>query len=141
MTWWSAIPILGKVVEQTLSVIDKSIEDKDKANELKIALTESLDKADKAEYMAIVNAQRDVLVAEISGESWLQRNWRPLLMMICIVIVANNYIIYPYLSFFTEKTVVLELPPDLWALMKIGVGGYIASRGGEKITKIWKGGI
>ncbi len=84
-------------------------------------------------------AQRDIIVAEAKGDSWLQRNWRPLLMICVIAIIANNYIFVPYLSAFTDKVQVLELPKGLWALLNIGVGGYIASRGGEKISKIRKG--
>ena len=42
-----------------------------------------------------------------------------------IVIVANNYILYPYLSIFTDRVRVLDLPDRLWTLMEIGVGGYI----------------
>ena len=101
-------------------------------------MTLALDKADKKEFTDILDAQKAVIVAEVQGESWLQRNWRPLLMLVCIIIVANNFILHPYLSMFTEYSTALELPPDLWALMKLGVGGYIASRGAEKGLKIWK---
>ena len=87
----------------------------------------------------LVSAQRDIIVAEAKGESWLQRNWRPLLMICIIAIIANNYILVPYLSAFTDKVTVLDLPKGLWALLNIGVGGYIASRGGEKISKTMKG--
>lgn len=54
-------------------------------------------------------------------------------MPVVIVIVANNYIIYPYLSIFTDKVRVLDLPDRLWQLMEIGVGGYILGRTAEKI--------
>jgi hypothetical protein len=40
---------------------------------------------------------------------------------------------------FTDTAVILELPQDLYDLMKIGVGGYIVGRSGEKIVKEWKG--
>ena len=77
-------------------------------------------------------------MAEAKGESWLQRNWRPILMLTIVAIVANNYLIYPYLSLFTEKAMVLELPERLWNLMTLGVGGYIAGRSAEKIIDRWK---
>jgi hypothetical protein len=32
----------------------------------------------------------------------------------------------------------LVLPPDMWALLKIGVGGYIVGRSGEKIARSLK---
>ena len=68
----------------------------------------------------------------------MQRNWRPILMLTIVAIIANNYLIYPYLSLFTPKALVLDLPSQLYTLMEIGVGGYIVGRSGEKIAKTWK---
>lgn len=79
-----------------------------------------------------------VIIAEAQGGSWLQRNWRPLLMMIFGVIVANNYIIAPYLGALFNFSVELEIPPDMWGLLKLGVGGYIVGRSAEKGIKLWK---
>jgi len=87
----------------------------------------------------LTEAQRDIITAEAEGESWLQRNWRPLLMSIFGVIIANNYILNPYLSAIFSVDIMLDIPPDMWQLLKIGIGGYIASRGGEKGVSIWKG--
>lgn len=81
----------------------------------------------------LIDAQREIIVAEAKGESWLQRNWRPILMLTIVAIVANNYLLFPYMSLFTTKTVILELPEKLWSLMQIGVGGYVLGRSGEKI--------
>ena len=55
------------------------------------------------------------------------------------LIIANNFIIYPYASLFTDKAVMLDTPQDLWDLIKIGLGGYIVGRSGEKIAKEFKG--
>jgi len=85
---------------------------------------------------AVTKARSNVIIAEAKGASWLQRNWRPMLMLTIIVIVANNYILYPYLSIFTDKVHVLELPDKLWALMEIGVGGYILGRTAEKVKGV-----
>ena len=54
-------------------------------------------------------------------------------MVTIVAIVANNFLIFPYLSLWTDKVVMLELPRELYALMTVGVGGYIASRGAEKV--------
>jgi hypothetical protein len=32
----------------------------------------------------------------------------------------------------------LEIPPDMWDLLKIGLGGYVVSRGVEKTMKEYK---
>jgi hypothetical protein len=59
-------------------------------------------------------------------------------MLTIVAIVANNYIIYPYLSLFTDRAMILELPEKLYNLMTIGVGGYIVGRSAEKSLAIWK---
>lgn len=112
----------------------------DAAIKLREAITGDLPPEKKAELelryaeldKAITEARSNVIMAEAQGQ-WLQRNWRPLLMLVIIVIVANNYILYPYLSIFTDKVRVLDLPDRLWTLMEIGVGGYILGRTAEKI--------
>jgi hypothetical protein len=85
-----------------------------------------------------LEAQSSIVVAEAKGH-WLQRNWRPMLMLLFGVIVANNYVVYPYLSMFTDKAVMLPIPEDLWDLLKLGVGGYIVGRSAEKVAEKWKG--
>jgi len=59
-------------------------------------------------------------------------------MLTIVAIVANNYIFFPYASFFTAKVTMLVLPEHLWSLLKIGVGGYIVSRGAEKVATTLK---
>ena len=86
----------------------------------------------------VLEAQQAVTLAEAQGKSWLQRNWRPTLMMVIIAIIANNYLLFPYLSLFTNKVKMLELPNELFTLLSIGVGGYIVGRSGEKIAQSLK---
>lgn len=89
----------------------------------------------------VVNAKKDIIVAEAKGESWMQRNWRPTLMLVIVAIVANNYLLAPYIGlFFPDKVLTLDLPGELFNLMSIGVGGYVVGRSGEKIVNKWKKG-
>ncbi|WP_053228477.1 3TM-type holin [Spirochaeta cellobiosiphila] len=87
----------------------------------------------------VLKAQRDVLVAEAQGQSWIQRNWRPCLMMVIIAIIGNNYVLLPYLSLVLGKAPKMEMPPELFNLLSIGVGGYVVGRSGEKIALNLKG--
>ncbi|MDP9202352.1 MAG: holin family protein [Gemmatimonadota bacterium] len=73
--------------------------------------------------------QASVIVAEAKSESWLARNWRPITMLVFVSIVAFNYVVAPL---FQVK--LLDLPPDMWQLLKIGIGGYIGARTGEKVV-------
>ena len=77
---------------------------------------------------ALTDAQAKVITAEITSQSWLARNWRPILMLTFTFIVAWNYIVVPIVG-----ATAAAIPPDMWTLMKIGVGGYIVGRSGEKI--------
>jgi len=83
----------------------------------------------------LTDAQAKVITAEITSQSWLARNWRPILMLTFTFIVAWNYIIVPIVG-ATAATI----PPDMWTLMKIGVGGYIVGRSAEKGIASWKNG-
>ena len=85
-------------------------------------------------YIEIEKLKAGVIEAEMSG-NWLQRSWRPILMMSLVVIVVNNYILFPY---FPETLTMLDLPDELWNLLTIGVGGYVAWRSIEKAVKIYK---
>lgn len=83
----------------------------------------------------LVQAQAGNIQAEAKSDSWLAANWRPILMLTFTFIVAMNYAILPIVSWFGVHQAPLVLPTDMWDLLKIGVGGYIVGRSGEKITR------
>lgn len=87
-----------------------------------------------------LKSQMQVVLAEAAGESWLQRNWRPILMLTIVAIVANNYLIAPYLSAMFGVGLTLPLPEALWNLMTLGVGGYIAGQTAERGISSWQSG-
>ena len=140
VAWLEAIPIVGRVFDGLIGLVDEAVEDKDQANQLKADLTKVFENADLAKFSTLLQSQARVVLGEVQGQSWMQRNWRPVLMLTIVAIVANNYIIYPYLSLFTDKAVVLDLPDKLYNLMTIGVGGYIVGRSAEKGLAIWRKG-
>ncbi len=121
--------IIGPLLSGLLGVVDKAVEDKDQANQIKAKLNEIALSGEMKELQAAA----DIIIAEAKGESWLQRNWRPLLMVLFGVIVANNYVIVPVFG-----TPAADIPPDMWDLLKLGVGGYVVGRTAEKALKTWK---
>ena len=135
----SALPVIGKAVDKGLDVVDQIVEDKDQAARLKTEIRTQIEAQAHSERQALIKEQGKIVGLEVQGESWLQRNWRPLLMLSVVAIVVNNYIIYPYLSLFGVPATSLDLPDRLWSLMQIGVGGYVAGRSGEKIVQNLKG--
>ena len=121
--------LIGPLLSGLLSVVDKAVEDKDQAGQIKARLNElALNGA-----LQELEAAAKIIVAEAQGESWLQRNWRPLLMVMFGVIIANNYLVVPLFN-----TPAAIIPPDMWDLLKLGVGGYVVGRTVEKGLKTWK---
>jgi hypothetical protein len=125
--------IAGPVVKGLFNIIDQTVEDKDQANVIKAKIAEQQHQLIETEMKGAI----DIILAEAKG-NWLQRSWRPMLMLVVITIVANNYVLVPYISMFTDKLTVLELPDGLWTLLVTGVGGYIVGRSGEKIAQTIK---
>ena len=123
---------LGSLALSIRSAITGSMTPEQKSQVL-VQLSQLEAQAEKVE-IAYREAQAKVIIAEAQGPSWLQRNWRPILMLTIVFIVANNYVIAPYISLFGYKSLALELPETMWNLMNIGVGGYIVGRSGEKIA-------
>ena len=137
--WLSAIPIIGKVLGGVINLVDQVVEDKDEANKLKAKLTEVFNNADLTKFTQQLQSQTDIIVAEATGKSWLQRNWRPGLMTLFGIIILNNYILNPWLSAMFSINVVMEIPPEMWGLLKLGIGGYVVGRSVEKGISTWKG--
>ena len=121
------IPFIGPVTK----LLEQILPNKKAADEAKLKMLEAMHKANAAE----MNKKGDVVVAEAKGESWLQRNWRPMIMMLFAAVVANNYILAPYLGAFGIEVPVLDIAPQMWTLLTVGIGGYIAGRSGEKIAR------
>ncbi|MGO0304996.1 3TM-type holin [Endozoicomonas acroporae] len=117
MSWTAAIPLLGKVIERI-------IPDPDKAAQAKKQL---VDMAVKGELDEL--AQRaGVIKAEAQGDGWLQRSWRPIVMLVFTALIVARWLGWsaPDLSEAVEL--------KLFSIVQIGLGGYIASRGIEKVA-------
>ena len=125
------IPLVDTILNTVNNVIDKIFPDKTEAEKAKAAVQTAVLGIDRA----VIEESAKIVLGEVQGQSWLQRNWRPLLMLSIVAIVVNNYLVYPYLSLFWAGAKLLELPEALWSLMKIGVGGYIVGRSTEKIAE------
>jgi hypothetical protein len=135
MSILSFIPVIGQALDKGLGVVDKLVADKDLAEQLKSQIKSQVLVQEHDQLVKELDSQTKIILAEAKG-GWLQRNWRPVLMLTAIAIIANNYIIAPYIGlFFPDKELMLELPGGLWALLNVGVGGYAVGRSAEKILK------
>lgn len=88
----------------------------------------------------IIELQSNVIVAEAESEHIITSTWRPITMLVFVFIIANNYILVPYLNIlFSIEIPALELTQNMWDLLKLGIGGYIAGRSIETSVKAWRG--
>jgi len=137
MAWWNTIikPV-SDVFVKALDIVDDMVPDKDLAAKLKSALSQRIADIAHTEFLAVIKAQSNIITAEATGASWLQRNWRPLIMAEFGAIILNNYIVAPYVGLFfgAEYATMLEVPADMWALLKLGLTGYIVGRSAEKMA-------
>ena len=127
---------LVEPIGQSVKMALKAILPPEKMTELEKAnIDQQIGQAIMSVDLSVIQKQLDVVMAEAQGESWLQRNWRPILMLTIVSIVANNYVIAPYIQLFFSKGIMLDLPDKLWSLLQIGVGGYVIGRSAEKIAE------
>ena len=77
----------------------------------------------------VMEARSAVLVEEARG-SWLQRSWRPLVLLTFAVIVL--------VGTFTSLPI-LEDTSRFWDLLEIGLGGYVVGWSGNKIVQAFTG--
>jgi hypothetical protein len=115
----------GSVIKDLLGGLDKlftSKEEKIKAESIiKQILIEK--------QLELQKMQTEIILAEAKG-NWLQRSWRPILMLSFGFIVIYVKFIAPIFGFTIPA---LEI--EFWELLKIGIGGYVVGRSAEKISK------
>lgn len=122
------------IIEIGSKLIDRIFPDPQQRAQAQLELL----KMEQSGEIARMTEQSKVIVAEAQSESWLARNWRPLAMMNFIIIIFNNYILAQWLKTFGFPVVIMDIPPKMWDLLEIGLGGYIFMRSAEKAIKIWK---
>ncbi|MBV1933409.1 MAG: holin family protein [Parvibaculaceae bacterium] len=76
----------------------------------------------------LVKAQSDIITAEATGQSWIQRNWRPLTMLTFVGLIVARWM------GFTAPGMSEAEYLSVYDLMKLGLGGYVAGRTLEKIA-------
>ncbi|MBN1926453.1 MAG: hypothetical protein JW798_11515 [Prolixibacteraceae bacterium] len=113
----------GKVIDNLTTTDQEKLAAK---NELTRTVLQSLN--------VLQNAQRDVLLSEAQG-TWLQRSWRPILMLTFGFIIVYAYFIEPaFLKPDPANAVANIIDHKFWTLLEIGIGGYVIGRSAEKIS-------
>ncbi len=124
--------IFSKLVSPITDLIDEVITSDDERNQFKLKLEQIRSQITIEELKLkseIATAQSKAISAEVSGDSWLQKNWRPITMLTFLVMVLINAF-----GWF-----VIPLSDEVWTLLQVGIGGYIGGRSLEKITHSLRG--
>jgi hypothetical protein len=120
--------LIGSVVKPIGDLIDSVTTTDEERNDAKIKLNEIENNLvlELVSYeKSLIEAKSTVIEAEAKGESWLQRNWRPITMLTFLILVVCDS--FGLLAF--------RLSNEAWTLLQIGIGGYVVGRSGEKIVK------
>ena len=125
--FWSAV--VKPIAEVVNNVIDKFAMDESEKAELKQQVTMELLRQDDS----LLQASKDIIVAEAQGDSSIQRSWRP------IVMLWFAFLIGMYWTGWIGSKIPDEVVIQLLEIVKIGLGGYVVGRSGEKMVKAWKG--
>ncbi len=110
-------PIIGDVVKSVFP-------DKDKAREVESALIIKLN--ENATQLNLAAA--DIIKAEAQSESWLARNWRPMVMVVFAGLIVARWFGWAAPN-LTEAEYL-----KLWSIVEFGLGGYVVGRSVEKIA-------
>jgi hypothetical protein len=115
----------GGLVKEVGNVIDKLFT----SEEERLKAKNEIFKVLQEQQLELQKLQTEIIVTEANG-NWLQRSWRPILMLAFGFIVIYVKFIAPLFS--------LPIPPledEFWNLLQLGIGGYVVGRSVEKVAK------
>jgi hypothetical protein len=119
--------LTGDLFQKVGDSIDKLITSDEERLKLRNDLQKILfEQSQKSEEL-----RASIINTEAKG-NFLQRSWRPILMLAFGFIVVYSKFIAP--AFGLPNT---ELEPSFWSLLNLGIGGYVIGRSAEKITKTY----
>jgi|TARA_R100000935_G_scaffold326_12_gene1043 hypothetical protein len=115
----------GSVLKDLLGGLDKLFTSKEEKIKAESIIKEII----LQKKVELQQMQTDIIIAEAKG-NWLQRSWRPILMLSFGFIIIYVKFVAPVFDLTIPK---LEI--EFWELLKIGIGGYVVGRSAEKISK------
>ena len=127
----SILGFLSGALKPAFDLVDSLHTSDEERLEFKVAL-EKIENDLKVEGYkydtALAEARSSIIIAEAQSQSWLARNWRPIVMIEfggLILLIATGIMNVEDLAM---------VPNQLWRLLQIGIGGYIVGRSAEKIV-------
>ena len=132
------MPFLTLLAPLLMKVIGGLFPDPVQAADAKLQIQQALNQAAAQVLDAQakqLESQASVVRTEIGvGANGWQKNWRPALMYLFMIIIGNNFILFPIVHAFFPEFVMMGVPEHMWTLIDICVGGYVGGRSLEKIA-------
>lgn len=113
----------GSVVKDLLGGLDKLFTSKEEKIQAENVIKQILIQKE----LELQKMQTEIIVTEAKG-NWLQRSWRPILMLAFGFIVIYVKFLAPLFDLRIP-----ELENEFWNLLQLGIGGYVIGRTGEKM--------
>lgn len=114
----------SSTIEAVGNVVDNVFTNDEEKSEAKKQLTEVVLKS----LNDVAAVQGEVIKTEMKG-NWLQKSWRPLMMLAFGVILICKWF------GLTNDSIPLELELQLLDIVKLGLGGYVIGRSVEEVAK------
>lgn len=123
------------MISEILSTVNKFIPDKNQAEKFKAEVEKAYNDALKS----AVEADRDIRLAEMQSDSWLQRSWRPIAALIVFMAIFVRFPLYHllqlivnYLNLDIYLPILEDLPQDFYLMATAFISIYAYGRTQEK---------
>ena len=77
----------------------------------------------------MIKGQQAIVSSEAKSEHFIVAAWRPITMLTFLILAVGDSL----------GLLATPLRDEAWALLQLGLGGYVVGRSGEKIAKVMKG--
>ena len=114
------ISIVTALIPGVMSLLEKVIPDKDAREKLAHEIATQAEKDAHTQIMAQVELNKE----EAKHKSIFVAGWRPGVGWVCLIAMASNYIVMPYLQVFGLEVPALDLGQMMPVLLgMLGLGG------------------
>lgn len=117
----AVLPGIAKIIG---GIVDKAVPDKDLAEKIKAEARRQILENDSKE----LEAAASIIVAEAKSNFALTAMWRPICML-----VFTGLVVLRWMGLTTD--IPEDIEKELWLVIQLGLGGYVAGRSGEKIAE------
>jgi len=94
---------------------------------LTVELQQALQAAVLERTSEIEKAAAEVVKTEAQSQSWLQRTWRPITMLVFVALIVARWLGWSAANLAEAEAL------KLWDIVEIGLGGYVIGRSAEKV--------